>query len=69
MEDQQTMPCPECKSEIHLDMSILMAGGKVTCENCQCSVSIPQDDEDKNRRALKSLSALQSLKQSFKDGA
>jgi len=66
MINEQKIPCPQCKTDIHFDVTILLQGGGFSCKTCGAVISIASDSMSVAQETYKKY---ESLKQSSKTGA
>lgn len=50
---QQSIPCPECGTNIPFDAIQLMQGVKYTCSNCHASIGLAKESKTSVQEAMK----------------
>lgn len=58
MINEQKIPCPQCKTDIHFDVTILLQGGGFSCKTCSSVVSIASDSMSEAKNVYKTYESL-----------
>ena len=61
MSTNSTIKCPDCGSDIQIEVTLLLQGGRFRCNNANCNVSISLSSESETE-ATAAYEKLESLK-------